>query len=628
MFRQVTFPLLLAWVAIFSCRETASNRDEEIRLVNDWFHKQIRFSQVNLDSVGKYARMIDSVAKNLPGEYKAMALVGMGRYHVTHKPDLSMKYFQQALDMLEQSNADSIKARAYNGLGVGYQKKSDFTNALDNYFKALKLFEKSDDIKGISGALANIGEVYQVKGDVSVAKQYIMQSMELSKSAEDFPAYLDAAHTLANIYGMNNQFDSALAIDRKGIRAADSMGSLKMKSAFYNNMGNCYLYSNRPDSARYYFMECLRLDAITGNRHYMVDNYLTLGQLLMKEQQFQEAEDYFKDAIRLSDSIGALQFKMQAWKSLALLYKQQNLLHRSLEAKDSVAAIKDRLINEKSENRIAELKELYEADKKAQTISLQQVKLSRQNILLTGSVVLFSSLLFSGWLMYRRYKTKKEKELASTLLQQRMKATADILEAEDKERRRIAAELHDGVGQVMLAAWINLQSVESASSLPENQKLSFSRAVSMVGEGCKEIREVSHAMMPNILMKKGLKGAVQDLIRNLDRHPVSIQLHMDDAHSMDNVTESILYRVIQEAMNNVLKHADANQMDISIHQSADGITLLIEDDGKGFDTEVLSQPTGMGMQSIKTRIALLNGITEWDSSPGNGTVLTIFIPTK
>src|SRR5690606_16358072 len=143
--------------------------------------------------------------------------------------------------------------------------------------------------------------------------------------------------------------------------------------------------------------------------------------------------------------------------------------------------------------RIAELQELYEAEKKEQTIAMQQLKLSRQQLLLTLSTVLLASLVMSAWLLYRRYRAKKEKELQAAIMMQRERATVDILQAEDQERKRIAAELHDGVGQVMLAAWINLQAMEPQTALMnEDQKRSFLKAVAMVGEGCKEVREVSH----------------------------------------------------------------------------------------------------------------------------------------
>lgn len=626
--------LVVAVPMIHSCRETTGNKGDRIAQVNYWYNRQSYFSQVNMDSSYRYTLLLDSFTKDLPPVYRAMALIGKGRYYSTSKPDFSKKIYEEALVLLTDSGADSIIARAYNGIGIYYIKRSDYSNALDNYFKALRLFEKSSDFNGLGGVLANIGEVYQVKNDIPSAKKYILRSMEVNKKNNNINFYLDAAQTLANIYGMNNQFDSAMAIDRMGIAASDSVGSTSLKSAFYNNLGNCYMYSDTPDSARYYFTQCVAMDSANGIINFMIDNYLTLGQLSLRQKQFGDAEHYFKRTIRLSDSLAEKQLHIQAWKGLALMYTQEGNLPKALVAKDSAAAIKDRMINERSESKIAELQELYETEKKEQTIALQQVKLSKQQLLLTGSGVLLASLILSGWLLYRRYTIKKARELQTSIMQQREKATLDILQAEDRERRRIAAELHDGVGQVMLAAWINLQALEpQMNELDPSQQQAFSKAITMVGEGCREVREVSHAMMPNTLLNKGLAGAVNHFTQQIDSSIINISLHTEGMDKpMDDLVETILYRVIQESVNNTIRHAGASELDISLHNNAEGVSLLIEDNGKGFDMiaegKDHSSNTGLGLKNIQSRIAFLQGTVEWDSSPGNGTVTTIFIPAK
>ena len=616
-----------------SCNRNKSSENKDIQQINEWYQLLTTYTPADGDTVLLYANLIDSAAQHLPNVYKAMALIGKGRVHSGNKPELSLKHYQHAIELLENSRADSLKARAYNGVGVYYLKKSDYANALTHFFKALKLFEKANNVKGMGGVLANIGEVYQVKNDVPAAKKYIVQAMEITKKANDMHSYLNAAQTLANIYGMNNQFDSAITIDRMGIEQAEKMGSSKLISSFYNNLGNCYMYSNRPDSARYYFLQCIQLDSASGILHYMVDNYLTLGQLSLKQHQLPEAENFFLKAIHLSDSIKENQLKLHAWKALGQLYSNQKNFIKANAAKDSAANIKDRIINEKSENKIAELRELYETEKKEQTIALQQVKLSRQKLMLTGGVVLLASLILSGWLLYRRYKIKKEKELQEAILRQREKATLEILQVEDQERRRIAAELHDGVGQVMLAAWMNLQALEpEMATLQPQQQQSLSKAIAMVGEGCKEVREVSHSMMPGALMNKGLQGALKDFTKQIDRKIIAINLHHEGLDKpLNEITESILYRVIQECVNNTIKHAQATELDISLHHNQEGTSVLLEDNGNGFDVKKIfndNQHAGLGLQNIKTRVEFLNGKVEWDSSPGNGTVVTIFIPAN
>lgn len=629
MQRSLFLFIPLLFVLFISCSKTADKKD--IALINYWYAQQQQFTGLNNDSVLFYSNLIEKNSTDLPVEYQVMGIFGKGFYHTTTKTSLAVAELNHALELLKNSNADSLKARINDGLGVCYKKLSDYPAALDCFFKSLRLYEKNNNKKGIGLVLANIGEVYQVKNDLPIAKQYVRQAMKVSKESGDIKHYLISAQTLANIYGMSNQFDSALAIDNMGIATSDSINSTALKSTFYNNKGNCYLYSNRLDSAAYYFNQCVLLDSANGNVMYMSDNYYTLGMLAMQQKKYDAAEKNFSYAIALGDSIHSNYMKADSWVQLASVYQAQNKLNLAVAAKDSAAAVKDRMINEKTENKVAELKELYETEKKEQTIALQESKLSQQRLVIIGGIVLLVILVLWAVSWYRRYELKKEKELQQTILQQREEATINILTAEEKERKRIAAELHDGVGQLMTAAWLNLQVMEKQmEGIKDEQQQLLNKTALLVGESCKEVRQVSHNMMPNALLKKGLVNAVREFTQQIDRSVISINLQAEGLHApLDNITETILYRVIQECVNNTIKHAAATELDISIHNSSDGISVLIEDNGKGFDTSITNNETdGLGLQNIRSRISFLKGTVHWDSSPGNGTVVAIHLPPQ
>ena len=621
---------LLPVIFLLLCCNKKDYSNKSLQQASILYSKQVAYWQSNTDSVAHYAKQLDSITADMPAVYRAMARVGMARYQSVGKPSLGIKLYEEAIELLQNSGADSILARAYNSIGVCYGKKSDYTQALEYYFKALRIYEQKKDAENLSGVLANIGQLYQQKGDLPSAKKFILRSMKTARQSQLTSSYLDAAHTLANIQGMSNAFDSAMAIDRMGIAISDSIGYTKLKSSFYNNLGNCYMYTNQLDSARYYFSQCLLLDSVNGLPRFMADNYLTMGQLSIKQEQYNDAENFFQRAIHLSDSFHLGQLNIHAWNGLAALYKKTGNYIAASAAQDSAAKAKDKIVNEKTENRIAELREIYEVEKKEQTIAMQQVKLSKQQLLLYGSGILTLLILLLGWLIYRRYKSKKEKELQQKLMHQKEKAAMEILHAEEQERRRIATELHDGVGQVMLAAWMNLKSMETQwSAINPNELHSFNKAVAMVGEGCREVREVSHSMMPGALLNNGLDAALKNLVQQVEPSVMEIRLHTEGMQQkMSNMHETVLYRVIQELLNNALKHSGATELDISVHQSNEAVSLLIEDNGKGFNlpNTPLYKSNGLGMQNIKQRIEFLNGTCEWDSSPNNGTVVSIFIP--
>jgi two-component system NarL family sensor kinase len=134
-------------------------------------------------------------------------------------------------------------------------------------------------------------------------------------------------------------------------------------------------------------------------------------------------------------------------------------------------------------------------------------------------------------------------------------------------------------------------------------------------------------MMPNALLKSGLISGIRDFVNKLDSRVIKINLFTDGLNEkLDENIEMVLYRVIQECVNNVIKHAEATHLDISMIKDEDGISVSIEDNGKGFNIKDKNNFEGIGLKNIITRIQYLKGTVEWDSSIGKGTVVTIQLP--
>lgn len=213
--------------------------------------------------------------------------------------------------------------------------------------------------------------------------------------------------------------------------------------------------------------------------------------------------------------------------------------------------------------------------------------------------------------------------------QQELSARA-VIEAEEDERQRIARDLHDGVGQMMSAAKMNLSAFEAEMKFEnKEQQVSFEKIIGLVDESCKEIRNVSHNMMPNALLKNSLASAIRDFIDKMDKKTLQVHLYTEGLDErLDSNVETVLYRVIQECVNNVIKHADASTLDIAVVKEKDGISATIEDNGKGFDMTGIEKFTGIGLKNIMTRVEYLKGTVDYDSSPGQGTVVALHVPLK
>jgi signal transduction histidine kinase len=223
---------------------------------------------------------------------------------------------------------------------------------------------------------------------------------------------------------------------------------------------------------------------------------------------------------------------------------------------------------------------------------------------------------------------KKEAENQLRLRKSEELATKAVLEAEENERIRIASDLHDGIGQMMSVAKMNLSAIEDEIPFTDiDQKNKYLNAIALVDDSCKEVRIISHNMMPNALIKAGLANAVRKFLDDLHNRSIKINLYTEGLNErIDANTEIILYRIIQETVANVFKHANASVLDITLIKDPLCINIVIEDNGKGFELNQAKQKDGIGLKNIESRVNFLKGTIEWDSKIGKGTVVVINIP--
>jgi two-component system NarL family sensor kinase len=261
----------------------------------------------------------------------------------------------------------------------------------------------------------------------------------------------------------------------------------------------------------------------------------------------------------------------------------------------------------------------YENTQKENRILQQQFEISRRNYWVAGIAI---ALLLILLLTYFYYKSNQ--------LKQQNIATTAIMETEEKERKRIAQDLHDSVSQLMMAAKINLTVVGSEIPFSNDaQKSRFEKAIHLVDEGFKEVRTISHNMMPQALLESGLALVIKQFIENIENDSIKVNLFSKGFEDhFDDTIETILYRILQECVNNVLKHAKASRLDISLIRDEANISLTIEDNGRGFDMTDREKYRGMGMKNLQNRVNFVKGKIEIDSHPGRGTLVSVYIPVK
>jgi two-component system, NarL family, sensor kinase len=504
------------------------------------------------------------------------------------KYDIAANYFYESVSLLEKTNDKVQLANSYNALAKLYRKTRDLKRSLENYDKAMNLFRSLNDSGGISMIYNESGVVFEYAGDYETAIDRYSASLKIAQRRNDPVGICYALSNLAGVYTLQNKFTEAENYLQQTLSIRKQLKDTFALALSYSDLGNTYTSAGNYEKAKACLDSSNAIADTMGYPELKRNNYELLSQIAEKQGNYQLALDYFHKRTGLQDSIFGIEKTRQ----------------------------------------IEELNTRYETEKKERMIHEQQSKLAKQKIIIGSVIALVILAGLLGYTQYRRYKWKQEAKMRTAILKQQEEAMKAVIEAEEAERQRIAKDLHDGVGQMMSAAKMNLSAYESNVHFKdEEEKEGFEKIIALVDESCKEVRAVSHNMMPNALLKNSLASAIREFIDKLDQKILQVHLYTEGLEErLDSNVETVLYRVIQECVNNVIKHADANTLDISIIKEANEIIATIEDNGKGFDTTDKEKFDGIGLKNIRTRVEYLKGTVDFDSSPNKGTLVALHVP--
>ncbi|MES2777948.1 MAG: sensor histidine kinase [Bacteroidota bacterium] len=579
-------------------------------------------------SYGEKAIALSQQIKFPKGEAQAYNDLGI-LYMDQQQMDKAIASYQRAIPIREKLNDKSGLAAVYLKIGIIYQKSGKFDKALENGLKALELYEVLKDDYTIATALNNVGIANQNVGNVDAALKYHERALSLREKINDKAGMATSYLAIGNIYFLKDDVQKAKYYMEKSDTMATQVNNYEVMATAAHNLAAIYDKTGPFEKGLDYAETALSIREQLGDVKTIVSSLNVWGGLLTKTKQFKPAEEKLLQALKLCDTlISCLPEKPRIYLSLTNLYEAMGDYKKANEMARQQMIYHDSIYTADMNSRFSEVETKYQTAQKEIQIKEQDFMITKRNYWIAGigGLLLLGGLL--GFSYNRRFKLKKEQQFQAEIMHQQDMATRAVLQAEENERERIARELHDGVGQMMSAAKMNLSAMEGDLAFTnDNQRNAYERIVNLVDEGCREVRTVSHQMMPNALLKKGLASAIREFIDKIDNRILKVDLYSEGLNErIDTNTETVLYRVVQECVNNVIKHSGANHLDISLIKDKDGISVTIEDNGKGFDTSLKSTSEGIGLKNIRTRIEYLKGTVDFDSTPGNGTLVAIHVP--
>ncbi|MFL9843761.1 sensor histidine kinase [Flavobacterium rhizosphaerae] len=498
----------------------------------------------------------------------------------------------------KDEEVNDINFDIYQLLFSRADKDKTYKKYLDKYIDYVE--EKHDSLKLTKGFLAKgIYKLVDEKNTVD-GKKYLEKALKYNENNNDKNLKSTINRHLAFMYNeyLHNQ-DSALYYYKADVKYLKEIKDIENLCSNYVNQAACYYYLEDNKKAIQYLHQA---DSLPLEEHKLVTKQYIYEFLSIN---YEELEQYKE----------------------ALYYLNLNQKYRdSVKSKEQDIALKD--IQTKYQTRE---KELENQVLKSSVKSNQIMKYTFLGLLIATIAL--------GWLIVKNARRREKISLQEKQIEQqkREKALKDfelssidlLIEGQEKERQRLANDLHDNLGSMLATLKINFENLKRNTTeghIPDTKL--YDKTDDLIDEAYQRVRRLAHAKNAGVFANQGLIPAVKKLA---DKVSVPGRLTVDVLDfgfdgRLDNTLEFTIFRAIQELTTNIIKHAKATEATIQLTQHDDDINIIIEDNGIGFDTKWSGKKDGMGLQAIIKKIKYLNGNLDIDSTPGKGTTIIINIP--
>ena len=536
--------------------------------------------------------------------------------------------------------------------GTLLAKQGDFAGEVRAYLRGAQYAAQLGDSALLGTIYYNVGSRFRVLGQPDKAVRYWRRAAALQEQAAFAPYLIVAYLNLAAQCIVEKKLAPAKAYLGKAARLVAAGKAALFRGEYHAVVGEYYQAAGNPSRARDEFRQALALVRAKADPASAARMMLALGQAETQLRHYPAARQYLADSRRYFRQTRDAQAESEVLAALAGLEEQAGRYPPALRYTRQAHHVQDSLAATASKTQVNALENQYQARQKEQQIralrqaqQLQQAELRRQRTLSALYLTLLGGLLLLGALGFvvlrqrrqRQRQHAREQEVRIVALQQerQLLATEAMLKGQEEERGRLARDLHDGLGGMLSTVKLYLGSARGNLVLtPESARL-FARSIEHLDSSIQEMRRVARDLMPEALLTFGLPAAVRDLCETLQhgQPPLRVQcevfgLEEPPAERLPQRTELVVYRLVQELLNNVLKHARAGQVIVQLTRHEQQVQVVVEDDGCGFDLAARPLAAGVGLRSIQARVDYLGGTLDLHSRPGQGTAVTIEFALK
>lgn len=594
----------LFWKNVYSNPSMASTIADDLKVV--------------AKSIGRTAFLAQSY--NVKGIY----------FDVTSNRDSAIQMYRKALRIIAPHDSlHNLKGSYFNNIGLVYAAKGANDSAFYYYSKALQQAKAYENLKFQGNIVHNIGIALKRQGRIKEALDYYRKGVSIGKKRKDDRYVAQLYHSMAEVFYARKIYDSSLYFVRRAIPKLKKANDQFRLAMTYHNLGTYLRITENSDSSYSYLKLALAIQAQLNDRsrasssaHMLAEHYGIDG-IADSARKYIDVAATFVDSNNLGRFSIFLSIRGRVEHLEGKYTKAYNTILKSGRTSDSfhvrnyrteVAAVQESLNLKMKEQEIEKL----EAEN-----ALSQEKSKNQKTVLLGAIALLVLVMIIGIIVYSRTQLKHQNALTEKELEFQEKANMMTIETQEEERQRIAQELHDDIGQQLTAikmGWNNFLQRHNE----EEESLLLQKSLNDLAD---DVRTLSHRMMPKALVQLGLQAALEDLTnRHAQQGEFDAQFdYYNLRERYDGRIEKTLYRIAQEALNNIVKHSQATEINVQLYGQANFLTLMIEDNGEGFTS---GNTSGKGLFNMENRAKLMKGEVNIESSPGKGTVVFVKVPVS
>jgi signal transduction histidine kinase len=590
--------------------ENDTRLSDDSTLVMHFISEASKFKSINSDSSLLFIRK----AVDLSSRSKSLTLISravqkLGEYYMSHE------MYQDAVACyikclrIEEYRKDELRIASLNdNLGLLYYYMEVFDKSLDYHQQALAIYQAYNDIPGIARVLNNIGSLHS-------SREFCEKRTEEEKIA-DFNTALDFHQRSIDQY--------SLIPDERGIAKVN-----QDIASVYNKM-------KKPEVALGYVQKSLEYYRKINDPEGIEGVLFTLGRTYYRLKDYKRSIEAFRESEKIALEgrlTGGIQYLYEA---LAMPYYDIGDYKNAYNTYIKYMTIRDSVYNAEKSRQIIELETKYQSELKQQEIMRLTAEKKRKNsliyllgtlmMLLGFSVIYYIRLIRKNRIIADQNIRIKEEKILQLEKEKQYLAARSVMEGEEAERSRLASDLHNGLGGLLSGIKINLSSMKENAVITHENVSSFNHAISLLDTSISELRRIAHNLMPETLNHYGLKTALEDFCSQVSPAglPKIIMQFFGKEIRYTKELELTVYRIIQELVNNSLKHSGADRIDIQLFSEPDRVSAQVADNGKGFDsTAVEKEGRGKGLQNIRDRVTALNGKFDLRSRPGEGSDIAV-----